>query len=117
MVPHGSRDVVVRVVIVLELVGQEHIVGPSIPRRMSVGTVKMHRCVVLHVVVKTDDGVLASLDPVCRTRRDTIVSNEARVSEVVVDLLLEWLNGHFIKVDVVSIDIDSCEGRGTWGYR
>lgn len=117
VVPHGSRDVVIRVVVVLELVGQKHIVGPSIPRRVCVGAVKMHRRVVLHVVVKADDGLATSWDPVCRSRRDTIVSDEARVSKVGVDLLLEWLNGHLIKVNVVSIDIDGCARRSSGGYR
>lgn len=117
VVPHGSRGVIIRVVVILELVGQKHIVSPPIPRRVSVGTVKMHRCLVLHVVVKTNDGLATSWDPVCWSGRDTIVSDEAGVSEIRVDLLLVWLNGHLIKVDVVSIDIDSGDRRGIWRYR
>jgi len=66
----------------------------------------MQRSVIVHVVVYTDDGLLVSVDPVGWSWSNTIVADEARVSKIWVDLFLKRLNGHFIKVDVLAIDID-----------
>jgi len=69
----------------------------------------MQRSVIVHVVVYTDDGLLVSVDPVGWSWSNTIVADEARVSKIWVDLFLKRLNGHFIKVDVLAIDIDGTE--------
>jgi len=66
----------------------------------------MKRRIIVHVVVYTNNGLLVSVDPVGWTWSDAIVSDEARVSKVWVDLFLKRLNGHLIKVDVLAIDID-----------
>lgn len=102
MIPKESRVLLVGVVVIFELSGRRHVFCPAVEGRAGVRTMQMDRVRGCGVVDESDHGLCPAGNHECRPWGYSIIPNQICKTQIGVDRLSEWLNVHFVVLNVLA---------------
>ena len=104
VVPEQSCVLLVGVVVILEFSGGRHILCPAIEGRPGVGSVQMDRVRGRGIVDKSHHGLRSARNDECRAWGYSVISDQICDTQIRIDRLSEWLDIHFIVLDIPPRD-------------
>lgn len=104
VVPKQSGILLVGIVIVLKFSRGCRIFCPAVKRRPGVRSMEMHRVRDCGVVDESNHGLRSTRDHESWAWRHAIVSDQICNTQIGVDRLGEWLDLHFVVLNILSCD-------------
>lgn len=102
VVPQQSGILLVGVVIILVLARGCHVFCPAVEWRPRIRSMQMDRVRQCRIVDKSDHRLCSTRNHKRRAWRDSIVADQICNTQIWVDRLGEWLDLHFVVLDVLS---------------